>query len=154
MAARGPAPTPTRILKLRGSPRARGRKREPSPKAGMPAMPADLDGDARSCWKRLAGELDGLGVVSHADANALERYCRLWARWREAEREIAEKGSTFETEKGYVGQQPSVAIAQKLAIALLRLEQEFGLTPASRTRVRKLDESVDDDARTRRFFAG
>ena len=45
----------------------------------------------------------------------------------------------------YLQQFPQVAIAHKLATHLTRLEQEFGMTPSSRSRIRiERDEQVDE----------
>jgi P27 family predicted phage terminase small subunit len=84
--------------------------------------------------------LEQMQVLTRIDVNALARYCRLWSRWRKAEKFIEEKGEvyTLKDEKGNVRcVQPftQVAIANKLAQQLTRLEQEFGMTPSARTRI-------------------
>lgn len=82
-----------------------------------------------------------MGVLTRIDANALGRHCRLWARWRRAEAFLDQHGEVcpLKDENGkirYFQQFPQVAIASKLAQQLTRLEQEFGMTPASQTRIR------------------
>lgn len=140
MGRRGPAATPTRILKLRGSNKIYNRKHEPQPERTKPPCPKWLDDDARNCWRRLADKLDAAGILTVIDGNALARYCHLWARWRRAEDFIKEKGDMYPLKDAdgsvrYWQPWPQLSIAHKLAQQLTRLEQEFGLTPASRPRI-------------------
>ena len=142
MGRRGPAPTPTEILKLRGSTLVTKRRDQSEPKApkGKPRCPDWLDKDAKTMWRHLVPLLDAMGVLTRLDGNALARYCRLWSRWRKAEAFIDKNGEMFPIRQDngqvkYFGQWPQVAIAHKLALQLTRLEQELGMTPAARTRV-------------------
>jgi len=141
MGRRGPVPTPTSILKLRGSTLAtqRRQKDEARGPAGAPDRPDWLDEAARKMWDHLLPMLDGMGVLTRIDGNALARYCRLWSRWRKMEKFIEEKGEMYPLrgESGQVRcfqQWPQVAIAHRLALQLTKLEQEFGLTPSARAR--------------------
>ena len=142
MGQRGPRPTPTAILKLRGSTLVTPEREasEVHGPAGTPDRPEWLDDQAKAAWDELAPLLEGMGVLTRIDGNALARYCRLWSRWRKMEAFIEEKGEMYplRTEDGGVKcfqQWPQVAIANKLAQQLTRLEQEFGLTPSARTRI-------------------
>ena len=137
---RGPAPTPTKILELRGSKKAKSRPNEPKPDRGRPRCPAWLKGNAKSEWKKLVEMTDRMGILTKVDGNALARYCRLWQRWRKAEDFIEEHGDQYPVKdnKGRtVGFRifPSAKVASILCVELRRLECEFGLTPASRTRI-------------------
>ena len=144
---RGPAPTPTEILKMRGSRRAERRKGEPKPDKGRPRCPSWLKGNAKTEWKRLVEMLDRMGILTKVDGNALSRYCRLWQRWRRAEDFIEEHGTQYPVKKvSGTGKErktevvgfrmfPEAKLASVLSVELRRLECEFGLTPASRTRI-------------------
>ena len=142
MGRRGPAPTPTGILKLRGSTLVTKRRQKSEAKgpAGKPRCPDWLDEHGKAMWRQLVPLLDAMRVLTRIDGNALARYCRLWSRWRKAEAFIDEKGEMYplRDERGqvkYFQQWPQVAIAHKLALQLSRLEQELGMTPAARTRL-------------------
>lgn len=159
MGKRGPKPTPTAILKLRGSTlvtRAREAGEVQGP-AGTPDRPDWLDAEAKAAWDHLVPLLTSMGVLTRIDGNALARYCRLWSRWREVESFIDQHGTMYPI-KDEAGnprcfqQWPQVAVAGRLAQQLAQLEQEFGMTPSSRTR---LGHSVVDPAVNRkdRFFA-
>ena len=159
MGKRGPAPTPTPILKLRGSNRAT-RKREVAeikPPAGAPDRPDWLDDDAKAAWDVLVPMLVGMGVLTRIDGNALARYCRLWSRWRRAETFIESKGEMYplKNDAGQVKcfqQWPQVAVASKLAQQLTRLEQEFGMTPSARARLQLPQGMADSYDPKARFF--
>lgn len=157
MGRRGPTPTPTPVLRLRGSKRVtRAREAsEVSGPEGTPDCPDWLDQEARKAWDQLAPMLQGMGVLTRIDGNSLARYCRLWARWRKAEAFIEERGEMYplKDDAGKVKcfqQWPQVAIANKLAIQLTRLEQEFGMTPSARARIQtapKVESSTRGKAR-------
>ena len=162
MGKRGPAPTPTPILKLRGSTLATRKRLEREIKypSGAPDMPNWLDDDAKAAWEQLVPQLEAMGVLCKIDGNALSRYCHLWARWRRAEAFIREKGDMFplKDDQGQIKcfqQWPQVAIAHRLALLLTRSEQEFGMTPSARTRI-QLPEGRErkDNAKARFFQAG
>ncbi|MHC4138045.1 MAG: phage terminase small subunit P27 family [Planctomycetota bacterium] len=99
-----------------------------------------LDKEAKAAWRRLVPQLDNMGVLTRVDGNALARYCRLWSRWKKAEEFLMERGEVY-LAKDQNGQlkdvkpYPQVRIAAQLTEQLLRLEAQFGLTPASRARL-------------------
>src|SRR5215468_3667791 len=95
MGRRGPAPTPTPILELRGSRLANRNRHEPKGPPGKPRCPDWLDDDAKTAWRKLVPELEMMGVLTRIDANALARYCRLWSRWRAAEEFIQKHGEVL-----------------------------------------------------------
>ncbi len=149
MGRRGPQPKPTALRILNGNPSGRPiNKKEPTPKRGVPPCPDWLDDLGKDCWRWLVEQLGTLGLLSMAEANTMARYCDLWSNWRQATAVIREKGFAYpiKTKDGrlkYLQPFPQVSIANRATIELRRLEQEFGLTPASRTRL-TTDKPVDD----------
>src|SRR3954447_4248231 len=147
MGKRGPKPTPTSILKLRGTARADRARNEPKPGPGVPRCPSWLGEHAKHAWRQLVPQLVAMRVLAAVDRNALARYCVLWSRWKTAELFLAKNGSvyTLKDDKGAVRcvqQFPQVAIAHRLALALSRLEADFGLTPSARARIEALPEGA------------
>jgi P27 family predicted phage terminase small subunit len=141
MGRRGPVPLTKQMLQLRGSWRADRNDSEPQARPGRPGCPKWLDVEAKRVWRRVVPELEFMGVLAKVDRQALARYCQLWSRWKRAEEFLQKYGDTYplKDEKGTVRcfmPWPQIAIASKLAAALGRLEQELGLTPAARTRIR------------------
>ena len=78
MGRRGPAPTPTRILKIRGSTlvtrkREAGEVQGPS---GIPDRPDWLDVDSLVTWDSLVPLLIQMGVLTRVDGKALTVRCK------------------------------------------------------------------------------
>ncbi len=157
MGTRGPPPTPTPVLAMRGSWRSKRNPREPCPEPGRPRCPRWLDKQAKAAWKQLAPQLDRMGVLAKVDGNALARYCQLWARWRSAEEFLRDRGDTHlvKDADGHVKgirAYPQVRIANQLAEQLLRLEQQFGMTPSARSRIEVPDHAGEDADDKRRYL--
>lgn len=138
MGRRGPLPTPTPILKARGSWLAKKRKNEPTPKSGRPHCPSHLSPDARKIWRRVVPLLEGMRVLTKADGAALERYCFLLSHWRKEADRLEKHGSVYPVRRDGVvlfKLLPTVKVFDMLTTQLGRMEQAFGLNPASRARL-------------------
>ena len=88
-------------------------------------------------WKQVVAHMETMDTLAKSDGAAIGRYCELLVRWISAAAFLRKYGETYplKDEKGQVkcfAQFPQVGIVNRLSILLLRLEQEFGLTPASR----------------------
>ena len=153
MGRRGPVPTPTEVLKMRGSWRADLNRGEPQATPGAPERPDWLTARAAVAWDDLAPMLAEVGVMTLNDGPALALLCETWATWKEATEMIAKHGSVLPTKfsngeiKG-VQTSPYISIARHSGAQLHRLFQEFGLTPSARTRI-VTTKGGNDDARTR-----
>lgn len=138
MGRRGPAPTPTEVLNRRGSWRGKKRGGQPPREAGRPHQPTWFGDAELEVWEWLVARMEAMGVLSLADAPAMARYCRTTVRWRKAEQELREAKNEVYPIRGNDGKVkcfqalPHVSIVRDLSLQLLRLEQEFGLTPAAR----------------------
>lgn len=146
MATRGRKPKPTAMKILEGNPGKRPlNTNEPVPPKGSVKCPAWLEPEAKKEWKRLAPSLEAMGVLTQADLTAFAGYCQAYARWKEAEEFISKHGSIFQTPSGYVQQVPQVSIAQQNLKIMQSFCSEFGLTPATRSRIIAGNgENVDD----------
>ena len=99
--------------------------------------PSWLNSNAKRAWKFVLPILEEKGLLESIDEQALSAYCQAFARWREAEEFLNEKGSAYPVydEHGkvkYVGQFPQVAIARNLLEVLNKYHREFGMTPLAR----------------------
>lgn len=144
MGSRGPKPTPTAILAIRGSRKASDRP-DLRVNAELPDPPEWLTGSALDMWNELAPLLFHAKVLTKRDRNALARYCRLWHRWRQAEEQVDRIGMSI-VSKGSDGnvelrRNPVAIEARNLAAMLDRMEAAFGLNPASRSAIGFLDRS-------------
>ena len=68
-------------------------------------------------------------------AGSFAAYCQAYARYKEAEEFITQHGSIVKTPSGYWQQVPQVAQAQTYSKIMLRLAEQFGLTPSARSRI-------------------
>jgi P27 family predicted phage terminase small subunit len=134
-----PTPLPTKLHVLRGNPsKKKLNKREPKPigfrKGELPPPPKQVTGIARDEWVRIAAELHRLGILTPVDVHPFAVYCLAYARWVKAEEEVGDE-FTITTEKGNVVQNPTLSVARRAAMDMLKAATEFGLTPASRSRI-------------------
>jgi P27 family predicted phage terminase small subunit len=143
MARTGPAPLPTAIKKLRGTLRKdRTNQAEPAtlPMSSL-AAPTWLDDDGRKAFRRLARQSSALRVLSESDLPLLALLADQWAIYLGARKFLKDQGSDVYTLRSPDGDVrsiqpfPQVAIRNKAALAIARLSAEFGLSPASRSRV-------------------
>ena len=151
MAGKGPAPTPTAILKLTGSKRARARTAEPQIPAGMPAKPATSAPGESAAWDRLVGELDALKVLTRAERGIVQLTAETESQIADLSEVRRTQGSTVvrRDDRGVITGVQSAPWAKQehlLRAQLKTLYGELGLTPAARTRVRA--ETTLDKAET------
>lgn len=136
MATRGRKPTPTAIKELEGNPGKRPlNSSEPKPVKKAPSCPKWLEGEAKKEWRRLAKQMEAIGILTEVDMAAFAGYCQAYARWKEAEEFITQHGSIVKTPSGYWQQVPQVSIAQTYLKIMNKFAEQFGLTPSSRSRI-------------------
>ena len=128
MGSRGPAPTPTAILKARGSWRGDCNPDEPKGLPGIPDTPFKLTGKALDHWEYLTQHLDNMDVMTKVDGFTLARYCKLYVEWVEIDEFINSCDDRDDCRNEY-------KLRSSLSAELLKMEQQYGLTPASRSRV-------------------
>lgn len=155
MATRGRKPTPTAIKELEGNPGKRPlNEREPKPVKKAPACPKWLEDEAKKEWRRLAKKMEMMGVLTEVDMAAFAGYCQAYARWKEAEEFISLHGTIVKTPSGYWQQVPQVSIAQTYLKVMNRFAEQFGLTPASRSRIIADAGSKDSSDEMERLLGG
>ena len=132
----GRKPKPTNIKILEGNPGKRPlNEYEPKPLKKAPPCPKWLEPEAKKEWRRLAKTLEAMGVLTDADMAAFAGYCQAYARWKEAEERITDRGLVIRTPSGYPQQVPYISIAQQYLKLMQQFAEQFGLTPAARSRI-------------------
>jgi P27 family predicted phage terminase small subunit len=130
----GRKPVPTALKLLRGNPGRRPIEAdlEPQPEPVLPTCPRQLGTVAKREWRRIAPELHKLGLLTRIDRAALAAYCATYQQFIEAEVAIRTAAPDCDVR--------SVMRIQAAALTLMhRYLVEFGMTPASRSRVRVAD---------------
>lgn len=148
---RGRKPKSTAQRRLEGNPGKRPlNTEEPQPPTAEPDVfdepPPELAHDATAAaeWRRCAPMLRQIRQVTDADRPALIAVCVEWSRYVRAIRKIEELGMVVTTKSGYPIPNPYLPIATKALQLCNKLWPELGLTPSSRSRVKKA--STDPNA--------
>jgi P27 family predicted phage terminase small subunit len=142
MGKRGPAPTPTELLRQRGSKLAKGRANEVAPEKldpeGLPQPPDWLNIDAAVHWQKLGHELARMGLLTQLDQLSLAMLCDKLSMYCAAKACISRGGKwdvtemVVSSESGGNYQAPEVGICNKAWDAIVTLCKQYGMTPSSR----------------------
>ena len=134
----GPPRKPTTLGLLHGSKRSKARApNEPAVESGPPPKPEWLGEIASQAWDDVLPLLLGMRVVSTSDRMALEMLASTYEEWRDANDAVQRDGATqeYHTQAGSsIRAHPAVAQRSDAFRRLHTVLQEFGLTPASRSK--------------------
>lgn len=145
--------TPTQILKLRGSWRAKSRKDEAAAPEGIPDPPETISADpiALEEWQIAVSQMSVLGTISPLHRWLLAGFCLTVARLVKAQDVLQKHGLTQITEKGEQ-KRPEVSIVSDCTAQIKAYMAELCITPASQSKaVGKKPESPAGGKS--RFFA-
>ncbi len=147
MGQRGPRPEPTALKLARGNPGKRPINHdEPELTAAKSKPPTGLPAAARKEWIRLADELVNAGVLTVGDLQTFEQYCRLVADVEKVQKLVHRTGWIDAKKLGYVRD------LKDLRAQLKQFAAELGLTPTSRSGVKKIKGKKATDEKRNRFF--
>lgn len=147
MGQRGQKPTPTAILKLRGSWRGKIRDGEPDLEQSAPNIPPSLtDPLARAEWSEAVALLGGMRVLTKADKAIVAMYADAWADYTHA---MGQLGTALIVD-GEAN--PLVKIKKEAWERVLKAARELGFTPSSRSGIKVNGEEKGNSKK--RFFAG
>lgn len=150
---RGRKPKPTNLKLLHGTARAdRMNPDEPQPRVVLPDPPPDLGADARAEWYERGEVLERLGLLTESDVPAFESYCRAWGKYKAAERALVEEGTVIKAPSGYPVQNPHLGISNRELTKCMQFWAEFGMMPASRSRVRVPKGNAPPKSKLDRFL--
>lgn len=155
---------PTHMALVQGNPGKRPiNKLEPKPERGIPTCPAHLSKRAKITFRKLGKALHAMGVLTKADGLALELLVTAHDEYRDARDIIhdaaAEKifeGQTVEMKDGLIYKSftqngvilrahPANALATNAWRRTASMLAEFGLTPASRSKVSMVGDAAEED---------
>ncbi len=138
---RGPAPKPTALKIIQGNPGGkRLNENEPKPKVVCPPAPSFLDAEAKKEWRRVAKMLSKNRILTEADIPALQMYVVEYSTWKEAVENLNRDDIIYETDNKYKQQSIWLTIRNRSFDNLRKMLQEFGMTPASRSRIAAVGE--------------
>ena len=149
MGKRGPKPTPTAVLKLRGSWLAGTREGEPEIQMEDVPCPSWVREEARQYWPDVCAMLAGMGVLSKRFVFSMGALVNTLAEYVFFEEQI-----TKETPPIVNGMpNPLYGLRSKARDALKKSCADHGLTPSSMTAIRSL-ESPEKKKGIERFRIG
>ena len=102
---------------------------------GVAAAPEWLSDVALAEWDRLSPELITIGLLTMADQTEFAVYCQSYSELIEAENELVAGGRTQVTKDGFCRKSPWLSIRDEAWKKMNQAAQQFGLTPASRSRI-------------------
>lgn len=127
---------------------------EPIPEPSFPRCPKHIVGEERREWKRIQREVGKLNIVRGPDRAAMESYCRFYAKWYQAGQALQQLqdkspdnpivGLLIKTPSGYAQINPLWHLMCRAHERMMAFWTEFGLTPASRSRIRVEKEHQSD----------
>lgn len=153
----GRRPKPTHLKLVTGNPGKRAiNKREPKPARMVPSCPDYLSRTGQVAWGRLTVLLDRMGVLTEADAPALERLCDCYTDIIESRKLIARDGRTYKvtTETGdtLIKGNPAVNQLRAADAQFKSYLVEFGLTPAARSKITVSPDGEEKEDPLAKFF--
>lgn len=149
-------PKPSSLRRLQGNPGKRAiNDAEPKPAraVNLRVPKGRLPADGQRLWRTLAPVLQRMGVLSEADlAPALEMLCLHYSVARDAADEVAKRGILVLGADGSWKKNPAVTALTENSRLLKAYLLEFGLTPASRVRL-KVDPDEPEQSLAEILFA-
>ena len=151
MGKRGPRPEPTIIKMAKGNPGKRPlNKSEPKPPSDDITPPEWVTGVSLEKWAEVVPKLVGMGVMTNADIDTIARYCTMHEQYVKYLAQVRRGLDVLviRDDKGkvkYMQSTPAATMLTKLAVSMLRIEQEFGLTPSARTGIATTQSKPQDD---------
>ncbi len=132
---RGRKPTPKKLKDLRGNPGKRAINHdEPEVEEGIPDPPEGLSEKAQYQWSRIVPILQRMGVLFITDFIALALLCDALADWFEAV-DFLQGSSNVIADGDSLKVNPYYRVKTDAEARIRSWASEFGLTPASRTKI-------------------
>jgi P27 family predicted phage terminase small subunit len=107
--------------------------------------PASLQEVGIAKWNEVTALLSRMGVFTHADRSAIERYCLIHEQWMLVVKHVREHGMTQMTTTGYSQLTAEGSLFKSLPADLLKIEREFGMTAAARSSMKVADAIAPAD---------
>lgn len=131
---RGPKPLPTMLKLVRGDKESTFNDDEPMPDDGLPRCPVK-DKLVNEVWDYTVQQMARMKIVSMADRDLLLAFCQAVVMHRRASELLDAEGYLFEGSLA-ITPHPAIKMQREAAMMMRQFGAEFGLTPASRTRIR------------------
>jgi len=139
-------PKPTALKKLEGTyrkDRAVKNEIQPSIEIGLIA-PNDLNEWGVKLWDDVMSEYSKIGLITKVDMASLMAVCMEWGIYCEACDIVSSQGLQVSDDKGNLQVNPARRIANDAFKNYKSMCIEFGMTPASRTKISAPEQTMND----------
>jgi P27 family predicted phage terminase small subunit len=139
-------PKPTILKKLEGTyrkDRAVKNEIQPSIEVGLTA-PNDLNEWGVKLWDDVMSEYSKIGLITKVDMASLMAVCMEWGIYCEACDIVSSQGLQVMDDKGNLQVNPARRIANDAFKNYKSMCIEFGMTPASRTKISAPEQTMND----------
>jgi len=139
-------PKPTALKKLEGTyrkDRAVKNEIQPSIEVGLIA-PNDLNEWGVKLWDDVMSEYSKIGLITKVDMASLMAVCMEWGIYCEACDIVSSQGLQVSDDKGNLQVNPARRIANDAFKNYKSMCIEFGMTPASRTKISAPEQTMND----------
>lgn len=128
---------PTALKQLAGNPgKGKLNEHEPEPELVLPPAPANLAEVGRAKWDEMSLLLFNQGVMTEMDQEMLHLFCQDYEMYVDAVKNMKDFGGpVVKTDKGNPIQNPYLSVANQCKERMIKILLEFGMSPASRSRV-------------------
>ena len=137
---RGRRPTPSTLKIVNGSRRPLNSEEPVSPLLKrMPPAPGFLDDEGKRAWYTEGRRLIKAGLLTALDVNMFATWCIWFSKRDAASRAVNQTGVVVKANgvgNPYIN--PYMSVISMCSKAMHQIEIEFGLSPASRSKVRSL----------------
>jgi len=140
MAGRKPIPDALKVIR---SPTPRKDRMNPDKPeySDLLQVPQHFDKERKDAWFEIVPQLIEVGVAQTVDVQALEMLVEKWVEWRGAQDKLNSTGLVTKAPSGYPMMNPYYTITIQLGKEIRSLLSEFGMTPASRQKIRAEKDS-------------
>lgn len=147
-----PHPIPTKIKELRGTNRAdRGVQNEIQPELAeaIPDPPATLGKVAKDMWYTFCAEALRLQLLTKIGLPQIERYCDFYDIYVTSKENAYTKGGkvkpVIKLNNGAFAQNPYIKSMKDAAAEMKKIEDVWGLSPSSQTKIPARDAAEEFD---------
>ena len=164
MASAGRKPKPAALRVIEGTkascPPPASKNPVEAPAAVDLTPPDFLNKYGLEMWHKEIDNLEEIGVLGNMDVQAFAVLCQAYGEWRETDAAVqaikkadpSPYGYLLPSDGGGYKSNPIFAVHHSNKMALLRLFQEYGMTPSSRVRVISLKENNGKKTKKQDYF--
>lgn len=144
MGKRGPKTQPAALAKQKGTYQP-CRHGDDAVKPAELECPEGLGEVAARNWQTIAPMLGRLNITAETDQLSLQMLCEAIEDYIEARNVVLEQGITTVGSQGNIIMHPAVRVRESTFARVLKMCQEFGMTPSARTNVKAAPGEEEED---------